>query len=358
MLSAYSALNQGHRHPRIIQALKNQADLITLTSRAFFNDQLGPWCKELGAICKKQLVLPMNSGAEAVETAIKVARKWGEKVKKVPKDGGEIIVCRNNFSGRTTTLVSFSSEPQYKAHFGPFTPGFLSVEFGSALELEKAITSRTVAFLVEPIQGEGGVIVPPEGYLREVSAICKTHNVLLIVDEVQTGFARTGKMFAFEHDGISPDLIVMGKALGGGVFPISAVAGDRDTLGLLEPGDHGSTFGGNPLACAVSREAIRVIFDEDLCEKSRVMGEYFMGLLKTLPASVVKEVRGKGLLIAVELQPQAGNGRVFCEKLLSRGLLCKETRKNVVRFAPPLIIAKSSIEWGFEQIREVFRAPA
>lgn len=353
MLSAYSAVNQGHRHPKIIAALKAQADKVTLTSRAFYNDQLGPLMKELCELAGMEMMLPMNTGAEAVETAVKVARKWGYQKKGVEKDKAEIIVCENNFHGRTTTIVGFSTEPQYKDGFGPFTPGFVIVPFGDAKAFEKAITKNTVAFMVEPIQGEAGVIMPPAGYLKQVRDICKKNNVLLIADEIQTGFSRTGKMFCYDHDNITPDMVILGKALGGGVLPISAVVSSKEVLGVLNPGDHGSTFGGNPLACAVARESLRVLVDEKLAQKSTELGAYFVGELKKIKNKMIKDVRGMGLLIGVELVPEAGGARKYCEALKDQGLLCKETHDNVIRFAPPLVIKKEDIDWALERIRKV-----
>ncbi len=352
-LSAYSALNQGHCHPRLVRAMTRQAGRLTLTSRAFRNDQLGLFCKELCELTGFDMVLPMNSGAEAVETAIKAARKWGYTKKGVKKDKAEIIVCENNFAGRTTTIVGFSTEPLYRQWFGPFTPGFKIIPYGDAKALEKAISKHTVAFLVEPIQGEGGIIVPPPGYLRQAAEICRAHNVLLILDEIQTGLGRTGKLFAFEHEGIKPDVITVGKALSGGFYPVSAVLSRKDVLGVFTPGEHGSTFGGNPLACAVAREALRIIVEERLVENAFKMGVYLMEKLRSIRSKHVKEVRGKGLLVGVELYPEAGGARRFCEELQKKGLLCKETHEHVIRFAPPLVITKKDIDWAFVRIREV-----
>jgi ornithine--oxo-acid transaminase len=355
MLSAYSALNQGHRHPRIVSALKKQADLVTLTSRAFYNDQLGPFCKELADICGMDMVLPMNSGAEAVETAIKTARKWGYKVKKVAQDKAEIIVCHDNFHGRTTTIVGFSSEDQYRDGFGPFTPGFVMVPYGDTDALRKAINNNTVGFLFEPIQGEAGVIVPPKGYLKDAYKICRDNKVLFIDDEIQTGLGRTGKMFCLDHEGIKPDIYIIGKALGGGMLPVSAVVANHDILGVFNPGDHGSTFGGNPLACAVAREALKVLLDEKLPQKADEFGNYFMKKLREIGSKLVKEVRGAGLLIGVVLKDDAGGARKYCEKLKEEGLLCKETHVNVIRFAPPLTIKKEEIDWALERIAKVLK---
>ncbi|MGI5862453.1 MAG: ornithine--oxo-acid transaminase [Myxococcales bacterium] len=355
MLSAYSAINHGHRHPEIIAALKAQADKVAVTSRAFHNDQLGPFTKELTELCGMEIALPMNSGAEAVETAIKAARKWGYQVKGVPRDEAEIIVCENNFHGRTVTIVSFSTEPLYRDDFGPFTPGFKVVPFGDAEALERAITKNTVAFLAEPIQGEAGVVVPPEGYLRKVREICDSHNILMILDEIQTGLGRTGKLFAHEHEGVRPDMMTLGKALGGGVLPISATVGSRKDLGLFRPGEHGSTFGGNPLACAVARKALEVLRRESLAQRSEELGNYFMERLRAIRSPRVDHVRGKGLLIGVVLKTETGGARPFCERLMKEGLLCKETHDYVIRFAPPLIITKEQIDWALERIEKVLQ---
>jgi ornithine--oxo-acid transaminase len=353
MLSAYSALNQGHRHPRIIAALKAQADRCTLTSRAFHNDQLGPLYQDVAELTGMDLVLPMNSGAEAVETAIKAARKWGYTVKGIPADRAEIIVCNDNFHGRTTTVISFSSEPSYREGFGPFTPGFKLIPYGDADALERAITPNTCAFLVEPIQGEAGVVVPPDGYLTRCAQLCRQHNVLLLADEIQTGFGRTGEMFCVDHEGVKPDAIIMGKAMSGGTLPVSAVASRRAVLGVFKPGEHGSTFGGSPLACAVARAAIAVIKDEKLPERSAELGAYFDAELRKIGSRHVEEIRGKGLFIGVELNRAAGPARPFCERLMGEGLLCKETHEMVIRFAPPLIITKEEIDWALERIRKV-----
>ena len=352
-LSAYSALNQGHVHPKILNALLEQAKKVTLTSRAFRNDQLPLLYKELSEMTGYEMSLPMNSGAEAVETAIKLARKWAYRVKGVPRHQAEIITAAGNFHGRTTTLVSFSTDPLYRDDFGPFTPGFVTVPYGDVSAVENAINKNTAAVLLEPIQGEGGVIIPPAGYLKKVSDICKKNNVLFIADEIQTGLARTGKLFACEHEGVRPDLTIIGKALGGGFYPVSAVLADKPILGLFTPGEHGSTFGGNPLAAAVSRAALAVIRDERLAQRAEQMGTYFMEQLAEIPSPHVKEVRGKGLLIGVELKPSAGGARRFCEALQGKGILAKETHENVIRFAPPLIIEKSEIDWALPSIREV-----
>lgn len=350
MLSAYSALNQGHRHPKIIAALKSQADRITLTSRAFHNDRLGPWYEKVATLTGKDMVLPMNSGAEAVETAVKAARRWAYEVKGVPEDQAEIIACRGNFHGRTMTAVSLSSEEEYRRGFGPMLPGITLVSYGDILALEQAITPNTAAFLVEPVQGEAGIIIPPAGYLQKAHELCAKNKVLLIADEIQTGLGRTGKMFACDWEGVKPDMYILGKALGGGVFPISCVAADKEVLDVFNPGSHGSTFGGNPLACSVSLASLEVIVDEDLPGRSLESGEYFLNKLKTISSPYIKEIRGKGLFIGIELTKPA---RPFCEKLKNKGLLCKETRENVIRLAPPLIIKKEELDWAFIRIRKV-----
>ena len=352
-LSAYSAVNQGHCHPRIMRTMVEQAERLTLVSRAFRNDQLGPFYKELCELTDSHMVLPMNSGAEAVESAIKAVRKWGYKIKGIPEDKAEIIVCENNFHGRTITIVGFSTEPQYRDGYGPFTPGFRIIPFGNAEALERAITPNTVAFLVEPIQGEAGVIIPPPGYLRAARQVCNQHNVVLILDEIQTGLGRTGKFLAEEHDGIQSDLTLIGKALSGGFLPISAVLSNKEVLGVFHPGDHGSTFGGNPLACAVARTALKVIKEERMAENAANLGKYFLEKLSEIKSPYVKEVRGKGLLIGVELFPEVGGARRFCEDLMDKGLLCKETHKDVIRFAPPLVIRKGEIDWAMDRIHEV-----
>ncbi|MEZ4645794.1 MAG: ornithine--oxo-acid transaminase [Chloroflexota bacterium] len=349
-LSAYSAVNQGHAHPAIMAAAVAQMQRVTLTSRAFRNDQMGPFLKELCEMTGYEMALPMNSGAEAVETALKAARKWGYKVKGVPANEAEIIVCEGNFHGRTTTIVGFSSEPAYKEDFGPFTPGFVMIPYGDPAALEAAITPNTVAFMVEPIQGEGGVVTPPEGYLKAVADICAKHHVLLVADEIQTGLGRTGALFACDHEGVRPDIITIGKALSGGFYPVSAVLTDREVLGLFRPGDHGSTFGGNPLGSAIGRAALGVIRDEKLVERSRELGAYFKGRLERIESPHVKLVRGKGLFIGMVLNTPA---RRFCEALRDRGILCKETHETVIRFAPPLIITKEEIDWALTHIEAV-----
>ena len=352
-LSAYSALNQGHVHPKILKAMVEQAHRITLTSRAFRNNQLPLLYKQLADLTGYEAALPMNSGAEAVETALKIARKWAYTVKKVPRHKAEIIVANGNFHGRTISIVSFSSEPSYRDDFGPFTPGFISVPYGNVKAIEAAMTPNTAAVMLEPIQGEGGVIVPPAGYLKQVSEICEQQDVLFIADEIQTGLGRTGKLFACEYESVRPDLMVLGKALSGGFYPVSVVLADHPIMGILNPGEHGSTFGGNPLAAAVARAALNVIVEEHLIENAAELGEYFMDQLAEIPSRHIKEVRGKGLLIGVELKSEAGGARRFCEALKTKGILAKETHDHVIRFAPPLIIDKPTIDWALIQIRDV-----
>ena len=351
MLSAYSALNQGHRHPRIIAAAIEQLGRVTLTSRAFHNDKLGPLCEVLARITGKEKSLIMNSGAEAVETAIKLARRWAYDVKKVPEDKAEIIVCEGNFAGRTITIISFSPEPAYRRGFGPLTPGFVTIPYGDLDALEQAITPHTAAFLVEPIQGEGGVIVPPDGFLKEAAAVCREHNVLLMADEIQTGFGRTGQMFCCDWEGVVPDVYILGKALGGGVVPISAVVASAELMDLFNPGSHGSTFGGNPLACSCALAAVEVLVQEGMIESSRRLGEYFMGELRKIASPVIQQVRGKGLFVGLVLNTKA---RPYCEALKEQGILCKETHDTVVRFAPPLVITKDELDWALERIHSVF----
>ena len=352
-LSSYSALNQGHNHPRIRQAMMEQAAKLTLTGRAFRNDQLPLLARELCELTGYEMMLPMNTGAEAVETALKAARKWGYQVKGVPDGQAEIIVCAGNFHGRTITIVGFSTEEQYKDGFGPFTPGFIIVPFGDAECLEAAITSHTVAFMVEPIQGEGGVILPPDGYLRRAREICDRHNILFIADEIQTGLGRTGKFFGCDWEDVRPDVVVVGKALSGGFYPVSAVLADRAVLGLFNPGDHGSTFGGNPLGAAAAREALNVLVDEGLIDNAQVQGEYLVGRLQRLESDHIVEVRGRGLLTGVELKPEARGARRFAEALRDEGVLCKETHENVLRFAPPLVITREDVDWALERIERV-----
>jgi ornithine--oxo-acid transaminase len=352
-LSAYSAVNQGHCNKRIMAALFEQAKKLTLTSRAFRNDQLGLLYKELCDLTNSHKVLPMNSGAEAVETAIKAVRKWGYQIKGVPEDKAEIIVCRNNFHGRTITIISFSTDSTSTSGFGPFTPGFKVVDFGDAQALENAITANTVAFLVEPIQGEAGVVIPPDGYLKDVRRICNEKGIVLIFDEIQTGLGRTGKMLAEEHEGVEADLTLIGKALSGGFYPVSAVLSNTEVLGVLKPGEHGSTFGGNPLACAVARAALKVLVEDDLIGNAERMGEYFMEGLRKIDNPKIREVRGRGLLIGVEFYPDAGGARQYCEKLKDAGLLCKETHETIIRFAPPLVITREDIDWAMERIAPI-----
>ncbi len=353
MLSSYSALNQGHLNKRVIAAAKDQLDRLTLTSRAFHNDRFGPFCEYMCKVTGQESVLLMNTGAEAVETAIKAARKWGYQVKGVEKDGAGIITCENNFHGRTTTIVGFSSEKQYRDGFGPFAPGFDIIPYSDIEALKKAITHNTVAFLVEPIQGEAGIIMPDEGYLREAAAVCRENNVLLMLDEIQTGLGRTGKLFCYEHEGVTPDVLIVGKALGGGIFPVSAILARKEIMDVFTPGDHGSTFGGNPLGCAIGMEALKVIIEEDLPGKSAASGERLMEGLRAIDSPHVKEIRGKGLLIGVEVKESSGTARPFCEKLMALGILAKETHRQVIRFAPPLVISTREIDWALERIAQV-----
>lgn len=352
-LSAYSALNQGHVHPKILQAMVEQANRLTLTSRAFRNDQLPLLYQELSELTGYDMSLPMNSGAEAVETAMKLARKWAYQVKGVSKHQAEIIVCDGNFHGRTISIISFSTEDHYKDDFGPFTPGFISVPYGDAAAIESAINENTAAIMVEPIQGEGGVIMPPQGYLKELRRICDENNVLLVFDEIQTGLGRTGKLFAQEHEDVRGDITIIGKALSGGFYPVSAVLADKELMGLFTPGEHGSTFGGNPLGAAIARAALKVLVEEKLIENSAELGEYFLEQITEIPSPHVEEVRGKGLLIGVELKKSARGARRFCEALQDKGILCKETHENVIRFAPPLVIDKATLDWALPSIREV-----
>jgi ornithine--oxo-acid transaminase len=354
-LSAYSAVNQGHRHPRIVKALVNQAKKLTLTSRAFRNDQWPLLAKELCDMTGYSMVLPMNSGAEAVETAVKTARKWAYQRKGVPRDRAEIIACVNNFHGRTITAISFSTEPLYREDFGPFTPGFTIIPFGDAGALEKAVTPNTAAFLVEPIQAEAGILIPPEGFLKRAKEICSKNNVLFIADEIQTGLGRVGKLFACEYEDVRPDIVIIGKSLGGGCYPVSAVLADREVLGVFKPGEHGSTFGGNPLACAVARESLRVIREEKLVENAAERGRYFVEKLRKLRSRRIKEIRGRGLLVGIELKPEAGGARRYCEELMKEGLLCKETHEHVIRLAPPLVIRDKDLNWALKRIKIVFK---
>ena len=354
-LSAYSAVNQGHCHPKIMKTLMEQVQKLTLTSRAFRNDQLALFYQELCEMTNSHKVLPMNSGAEAVETVIKTVRKWGYQVKGIPENQAEIIVCENNFHGRTITIVGFSTDENSRKGFGPFTPGFKIIPYGDAKALEAAITPHTVGFLAEPIQGEAGVIIPPEGYLKKAREICSANNVVLILDEIQTGLGRTGKLLAEEHEGIEADLTLIGKALSGGYYPISAVLSNTEVMGVLQPGEHGSTFGGNPLACAIARTALKVLLEEGMIDNAARMGAYFLKGLQQITDAKIKEVRGKGLLIGLEFFPDVGGARRYCEALMAEGILCKETHNNIIRFAPPLIIAQDTIDWALERIEAVIR---
>jgi ornithine--oxo-acid transaminase len=353
-LAAYSAVNQGHCHPRIRQALIEQSARVTLTSRAFRNDQLGPLYKAVHDLTGYPRMLPMNSGAEAVETAIKAARKWGYQVKGIPDGRAEILTFAGNFHGRTTTIVSFSDDPQYRDGFGPFTPGFSILPYGDLDAVRRALNPNVAAVLIEPIQGESGIIVPPEGYLRGVWEACREHRVLLICDEIQSGLGRTGKLFAFQHENVCPDAVIVGKALSGGFYPVSAVLGSDELLGVFRPGDHGSTFGGNPLACAVARESLAVLIEEKLVENSAQLGEWFLEALRGIRSPAIREVRGRGLWIGLELTAEAGGARRYCEALKERGLLCKETHVHTIRFAPPLVVTRAELDWAVERIREVF----
>ncbi len=353
-LAAYSAVNQGHAHPRIRRALVEQAERVTLTSRAFRNDQLGPLYKEISDLSGFRRMLPMNSGAEAVETAIKASRKWGYTIKGIPEGKAEILVFSGNFHGRTTTIISFSDDPQYRDGFGPFTPGFVRLPYGDLAAIERAMNPNVCAVLVEPIQGESGIVLPPAGYLTGIADLCRKHNVLFVVDEIQSGLGRTGKFFAFQHEGVRPDMAIVGKALGGGFYPISAILADDEVMQVFHPGDHGSTFGGNPLACAVAREALKVLVEEGLIENSATLGEYFLGKLRSLKSHHIKEVRGKGLWIGLELVAASGGARRFCEALQTKGLLCKETHVHTIRFAPPLCIRREELDWAYDRIVEVF----
>jgi ornithine--oxo-acid transaminase len=350
-LSSYSAVNQGHCHPRILATLVQQASRVTLTSRAFRNDQLGPFCEELAALCGMEMVLPMNTGAEAVETAIKAARRWGYRTKGIPDGQATIIAFENNFHGRTTTIVGFSSEPAYKADFGPFAPGFVLVPFGDIEAVRAAMTANTCAVLIEPIQCEAGVLMPPDGFLAALSALCTEQRVLLIADEIQTALGRTGTMFACDHDGVTPDMYVLGKALSGGFYPVSAVVSRREVLGVFGPGSHGSTFGGNPLGCAVARTALRVLQDEHLVKRSAEHGAWFLEQVRALRHPAIKAVRGRGLMIAIELHEKA---RPYCESLKAHGMLCKETHDTVIRLSPPLVVSRDDLAWAVERLKAVF----
>ncbi len=355
-LAAYSALNQGHCHPRLVKVMQDQVQKLTLTSRAFRNDQLPLLARELCELIGYEIMLPMNTGAEAVETAIKAARKWGHTAKSIPDGQAEIIVCADNFHGRTTTIISFSSEPQYRYGFGPLTPGFRLVPYGDADALEAAISKNTTAFLVEPIQGEAGVVVPPAGYLKRVREVCDRHGILLIADEIQSGLGRTGKMLACEHEGVRADMICLGKALAGGMYPVSAVLASRQILSVFQPGDHGSTYGGNPLGCAVAREALRVLIEERLIERAAELGPYLMGALCDIHSPHIDFIRGKGLWVGIVLKPSAGGARRYAEALREQGLLCKETHQHVLRLAPPLVITREELDWAIERLRRVLTA--
>ncbi|MBI5169101.1 MAG: ornithine--oxo-acid transaminase [Candidatus Eisenbacteria bacterium] len=355
MLSAYSALNFGHGHPEIVDTFVEQAKRLSLTSRAFHNDQFAPFCETITRFCGMDRVLPMNTGAEAVETAIKTARKWGYKVKGVADGKAEIIVCDGNFHGRTVTIVSFSDDDQYRDGFGPFTPGFKLVPYGDLAAFEAAITPNTVGFLVEPIQGEGGIVVPPEGYLKGCRDLCTKHRVLFMADEIQTGLGRTGRKFACDHEGVKPDVLILGKALGGGMMPVSAVLASDEVMGVFRPGDHGSTFGGNPLACAVASKALEILERDRLPERAARFGERFMDKLRGLTGGYVREVRGRGLLIGIALTPEAGPAKAWCKQLLHEGMLCKDTVESVMRIAPPLVIEEMDLDWAFERIARTLR---
>jgi len=355
MLSAYSALNFGHGHVEIVSAFVDQAKTLALTSRAFHNDQFGPFCEELTRLTGQDLVLPMNTGAEGVETALKTVRKWGYRVKGVAPERAEIIVCEGNFHGRTISIISFSDDPQYRDGFGPFTPGFTLVPYGDLAALERAITPNTVGFLVEPIQGEGGIVVPPAGYLSKARELCRRERVLFVADEIQTGLGRTGRLFACDHEDVRPDVLILGKALGGGVMPVSAVLASREILGVFEPGDHGSTFGGNPLACAVARAALRVLVRDRLAERAERLGTRFMQRLRDLGSPQVREVRGRGLLIGIALTPEAGPAKAFAKRLMHEGVLCKDTVESVLRIAPPLVIEEDELDWAYERLANVLR---
>ena len=353
MMSAYSAVSHGHANPRLVRLVRDQVGTLNIVSRAFYTDKLGPFLAKACELTGQHMGLPMNTGAEAVETAIKAARKWAYTVKGVADDKAEIIACSGNFHGRTTTIIAMSDEPQYRAGFGPFPPGFRIVEYGSIEALEAAINENTAAFLVEPIQGEGGIVVPPEGYLRAAAELCRKHNVLLIADEIQTGLGRTGKVLACEHEGVHPDGLILGKALGGGIFPVSMFLGREDVMGVFQPGDHGSTFGGNPLGAAIGLEALNILTEERLPERSAELGDYLIAELHKIESPLICEIRGRGLFVGVEIDPSLGTARAVCEALMQRGLLSKETHETVVRLAPPLVIEKQEIDWAVQQIREV-----
>jgi ornithine--oxo-acid transaminase len=352
-LAAYSAVNFGHRPTELIAAAEAQLQRVTLTSRAFHNDQLGPLCAELAELCGMEAVLPMNTGAEGVETAIKTARKWGYEKKGVPEGKAKIICCDGNFHGRTTTIVSFSTDPQAREGFGPYTPGFEIIPYGDAEALRGAIDDNTVAFLVEPIQGEGGVVVPPDGYLKAVREICSEKNVLFIADEIQSGLGRTGKTFACEHEDVVPDIFILGKALGGGIMPISAVVSSREILSVFRPGDHGSTFGGNPLACAVARKVIEILMEGEIQRRTAELGDYLLGRLRDAAWPMVETIRGRGLWVGIEMKKEAGGARPVCERLMQDGMLCKETHEHTIRLAPPLVITKDELDWALERLQKV-----
>jgi ornithine--oxo-acid transaminase len=356
LLSAYSALSHGHRHPRLLSAIQRQLDRLTLTSRAFYHDQLAPFCERLSDLTGLPRVLPMNTGVEAVETALKAVRKWAYVIKGIARGEARIVVCRNNFHGRTITVVSFSSQPQYRDAFGPLTPGFDTVDFADVQALERVLNDRTAAVLIEPIQGEGGINVPPVGYLKQVEQLCRARGVLLVVDEIQTGLGRTGKMFCYQHEDVHPDLVILGKALGGGLLPVSAVVGSEQVMGVFEPGDHGSTFGGNPLACAVATEALEILVEDRLAERSAALGAHAIRRLREAGLSGVREVRGLGLLIGIELEPDIGGADRVCEAMLHKGLLAKGTRRDVLRIAPPLVIDQATLDWGLDQLIAVLES--
>jgi ornithine--oxo-acid transaminase len=357
MLSSYSAINQGHLHPKIVKAAVDQLGRVSLTSRAFSNDRMGPFLKKLCDLAGLEMALPMNTGAEAVETSIKLARRWAHTKKGIPEDKGEIIVCENNFHGRTTTIISFSSDPDSKKGFGPFTPGFVTIPYNDAKAFEAAINQNTIGILVEPIQGEAGINVPSPGYLKDLRRVCDKKGILLIIDEIQTGFARTGKMFAFQHEGMKPDILCVGKALGGGLYPVSACVSTKELMGVFTPGSHGSTFGGNPLACAIASASLDVLVDEKLDARSKEMGEYFVKRIKEVKTEKIKAIRHRGLLIGVEFHLGPGETvRPLCEKLMAEGVLAKDTHEKTIRFAPPLVITKAEVDWAMERIRKVFEA--
>ena len=353
MMSAYSAVSHGHANPRIVKVVRDQVGTLNIVSRAFYTDKLGPFLAKVCELTGQDMALPMNTGAEAVETAIKAARKWAYTVKGVAHDKAEIIACSGNFHGRTTTIIAMSDEPQYRAGFGPFAAGFEIVEYGNIDALEAAINENTAAFLVEPIQGEGGIIVPPQGYLKAAEALCRKHNVLLIADEIQTGLGRTGKLLACEHEDVQPDGLILGKALGGGIFPVSMFLARKEVMNVFEPGDHGSTFGGNPLGAAIGLEALNLLVEDRLAERSAELGDYLIAGLQTIDSPFIRAIRGRGLFVGLEIEPSLGSARAVCEALMKRGLLSKETHETVVRLAPPLVIEKQDIDWALQQIREV-----